>query len=210
MYTKTIFTFVSCVMFLASSGRGLAQPFHFGVVAGGSITSGFPNESFTTLAGNQTLYTTHSSGAGNYVVGIMAEVGLPLHFSVEADGLYRPLNFKTITSSVPSTSADAPSNTVLMWEVPVLLKYRFSKSILPGIKPVVGVGPAFRISANRNDTDLSNHGITSEGGVEARLARLRLSPVMRYTRWAADKVPAYQYIPRSKPNQVEGLIGLSF
>ena len=115
-----------------------AQQFSLGILGGGSATSGFPNQTFaSTIPGLQyglplTVFTTTSSGGGDYLVGGMVEARLPKHLSIEADGIYRPLNFRSSSSSIPPGSGSAPSNTVLTWEFPVLLKGRFVRiPVLP-------------------------------------------------------------------------------
>jgi hypothetical protein len=102
--------------------HAMAQTLSGGIVAGVSATSGFPNQTIVNSM-PATVYTEYSSHAGDYLVGVMVEVRLPWNLSVEADGVYRPLNFKAVTSSVqPSNSL---GNTVLSWDFPVLVKLRF-------------------------------------------------------------------------------------
>jgi len=211
---RTIFRLLTLASgILASCCISSAQGFSLGIVAGGSITSGFPNETIVTLPTSQvpqTTYASHSSDAGNYLIGAMAEIRLPLNLAVEADAIYRPLNFRSYISSVPPSGASsAPSNTVLTWQFPVLLKYR-AHALASNLRPVLEVGPSFRVASNLNDTSPSNHGITAGAGIEARVLKLRIAPVFRYTRWARDRAVAGLFPPRSNPNQVEVAVGLSF
>ena len=156
-----------------------------------------------------TVFTTSSSDAGDYLVGGMVEVRLPKHLSIEADGIYRPLNFRSFTSSIPPGPGSAKSNTVLTWEFPVLLKGRFVRiPVLPGAEAFAEVGPSFRLASNRNDTRPSNRGATGGLGIETILGPLSVSPALRYTRWTADPAASIPYVPRTTPNQVETLIGL--
>lgn len=204
---------VTAMGILAVCGMSRGQGFSFGIVAGGSPTSGFPNETRVNPPTSQTPATTYafrSSDAGDYLVGAMAEIRLPQNLAVEADGIYRPLNFKSYISSVPPGGASsAPSNTVVTWEFPVLLKYR-APAFAPHLRPIFEVGPAFRVASNLNDTAPSNHGVTAGIGLEARILKLRLAPVVRYSRWARDKTAPDVVPPRANQNQVEMLIGLSF
>jgi hypothetical protein len=186
-----------------------AQQFSLGILGGVSATSGFPNRTFASTAPELqgTVFTTSSSDAGDYLVGGMVEVRLPKHLSIEADGIYRPLNFRNFTSSVGPGSA--PSNTVLTWEFPVLLKDRFLRiPVLPRAGAFAEVGPSFRLASNRNDTRPSNRGATGGLGVETILGPLSVAPTLRYTRWGADPAASIPYVPRTTPNQVETLIGL--
>jgi hypothetical protein len=190
-------------------GPARAQQFSLGILGGGSATSGFPNETFaSTLPGQLgTVFTTSSSDAGDYLVGGIVEVSLPKHLSIEADGIYRPLNFSNFTSSVRPGSA--PSNTVVTWEFPVLLKGRFVRiPVLPSAEAFAEVGPSFRLASNRNDTRPSNHGATGGLGIETILGPLSVSSALRYTRWGADPAASIPYVPRTTPNQVETLIDL--
>jgi hypothetical protein len=192
-----------------------AQQFSLGILGGGNVTSGFPNQTFaSTIPGLQyglplTVFTTTSSDGGDYLVGGMVEARLPKHLSIEADGIYRPLNFRSSSSSIPPGSGSPPSNTVLTWEFPVLLKGRFVRiPVLPSAGAFAEMGPSFRLASNRNDTRPSNRGATGGMGVETILGPLSVSPTLRYTRWAADPAASTPYVPRTTPNQVETLIGL--
>ena len=194
---------------LLSIGPAGAQQFSLGILGGGSATSGFPNQTFaSTLPGQPgTVFTTSSSDAGDYLVGGIVEVRLPKHLSIEADGIYRPLNFRNFTSSVPPGSG--PSNTVVTWEFPVLLKGRFVRiPVLPSAEAFAEVGPSFRLAYNLNDTRPSNRGATGGLGIETILGPLSVSPALRYTRWGADSAASILYVPRTTPNQVETLVGL--
>src|SRR5215471_14415189 len=207
---QTILVATALVLSIGPAG---AQQFSLGILGGGSATSGFPNETFaSTMPGlHGTVFTTSSSDAGDYLVGGMVEVRLPKHLSIEADGIYRPLNFRNFTSSVTPGPGSAPSNTVLTWEFPVLLKGRFVRiPVLPSAEAFAEVGPSFRLAANRNDTRPSNRGATGGLGIETILGPLSVSPALRYTRWGADPAASIPYLPRTTPNQVETLIGLSW
>jgi hypothetical protein len=58
-----------------------------------------------------------------------------------------------------------------------------------------------------NDADPSHVGITAGAGIETSVRRLKIAPVVRFTRWAADKRTLSSI---TKPNQVELLVGVSF
>ena len=204
-------TMLVATALVLSVGPAGAQQFSFGILGGGSATSGFSNETFaSTVPGpTGTVFTTSSSDAGDYLVGAAVEVRLPKQLSIEADGIYRPLNFRSFNSSITPGSGTAPSNTVLTWEFPVLLKGRFVKvPALPGAEAFVEVGPSFRLASNRNDTRPSNHGATGGLGIETLLGPLGVSPALRYTRWGTDPVATMPYLPRTSPNQIEGVISL--
>ena len=204
-------TMVVLAVLVLSIRPARAQQLSLGILGGGSPTSGFPNKTLTTtMPGLQgPLFTKTSSDAGDYLVGGTVEVRLPKHLSIEADGIYRPLNFRNFTSSVLPGPSSAPSNTVLTWEFPVLLKGRFVRiPVLPSAGAFAEVGPSFRLASNRNDTRPSNRGATGGLGVETMLGPLSVSPTLRYTRWSADPAASIPFVPRTAPNQVETLIGL--
>lgn len=166
-----------------ASRRALGRKLWLGAVAGVSLTGDFGGQ----------------SSSRGYPAGLMVELELPRHLAVEADGLYRRLHF----SGRP--------DVVLTWEVPLLLKYRFTT---PHVTPFLALGPSFRVTGNLNDSNPSHYGIAAGAGVETRLGRLKVAPTIRYTRWAGDSRPFPQFpnIPysRSIPNQAEALVGFFF
>lgn len=183
-----------------------SQPISVGVVGGGALTSGFEMSTIPASAsGFSPSYSFYSTSKG-YVVGASIEVRLPFRLSIEADALSHPLSYASAaTYPVGAGSYTNPSATVLTWEVPLLVKYRFSNK---RINPFVEAGPSFRASGNPNGTAPSNYGISIGGGVELRALLLRFAPEIRYTRWAVDQpVPPWA---KTNPNQAELLVGFSF
>lgn len=79
MKAKELFGFI--LIFAGPiASLAFAQPFSVGVVGGVNLTSGFPNETMANPApvpAMATVYTEHSSHAGDYLVGIMAEELVP-------------------------------------------------------------------------------------------------------------------------------------
>ena len=73
-------------------------------------------------------------------------------------------------------------NTVVTWQFPVLVKYKFP---LGRLSPFLEGGPSFRSAGNLNRSDPSHVGVSAGVGVEAQWRRLRIAPRVRYTRWAA-------------------------
>lgn len=174
-----------------------------GIVGGGALTN-----DFTPLAVPDTTYVERSTSK-DYIIGPMLAITIPAGFSVEADALYRPMNF-TGTSPTPSSAVTVStrSATVVTWEFPVLLQYRFKLSALP-LHPLVEAGPSFRHSGNVNGTSPSAEGFTAGAGIEAGVRRLKIAPQLRYTRWAADGTH-YSAAPSTKQDQLELLVSLSF
>jgi len=178
------------------SWRVAGRKFRFGLAGGTPFTGGLRKlPAFETIREEQ-----------GYIAGLAAEVELSRRFSVEANGLYRPFRARSIYEGGPF----GPSSfefTVLTWEFPVLAKYR----PLPEwkMRPVVEAGPSFRLSGNRNGYNPSSYGVTAGGGIEADYKAVRIGPVVRYTRWAADSRRGL-FTPRTEPNQVELLVSLTF
>lgn len=143
-----------------------------------------------------------------YTGGLAAEVDLNRRFSIEVNGLYKPLRADSVWTGGPY--GDSRSEfTVLTWQFPVLAKYRLRPE--SRIQPVVEAGPSFRLSGNLNGYNPSRYGFTAGGGVETNYKALKIGPVMRYTRWAEDSSQyRYRGAPRTAPNQLELLVSFTF
>lgn len=188
----TLFAF--CVVELPSSSFG--QSISVGIVAGAGLSSDFRN-TFDPPSATRPGETNYSTPK-RYLVGPMLEFGLPAHFSLEVDGLFRPLEY-TFASIEPDGSLNSVSpSPVITWEFPVLAKYRFA---LGPLRPFVEAGPSFRTTGNLNGTNPSHAGITAGIGLETHLWGLNIAPTLRYTRWAADH--------ETTPDQLELMVGVS-
>ncbi len=141
----------------------------------------------------------HIPERNNAFFGVMAEVPLARGWSVEVDGLYRPLH-----GTAPEFGRRVRF-AHLTWEFPVLAKYRFAR--LARYTPFAEAGPSFRAEGNLNLRPVSHFGGTLGGGVETRLSWLRIAPTIRYTRWGGD---ADTDISRTRQNQTQLLISFSF
>ncbi len=96
-----------------------------------------------------------------------------------------------------------------IWEIPVLLKYRFGalEGKAARVRPFVGAGPAFWIEYNRlpyKRIHDPHHGVVAAIGFDAHWRKWTLSPQVSYTRWATDADP------HLSKNQVQITIGFSF
>ncbi len=192
----------------SSFGQSSGRQFSFGVIGGAALTDAFGHESTGFFLGPNGLEPRLSrsySTLRDYGIGPMIEVRLPWRgFSVEIDALYRPMNLTMAGVRPDGTFHSISPATVVTWELPAVVKYRFRSHVL---KPFIEAGPSFRVAGNLNNAAPSPYGGTAGLGVEAQLGRVRIGPVMRYTHWAADPDFAGS---RSKRNQVELLVGLSF
>src|SRR5262245_2597538 len=123
--------------FLMLCSAMFGQFFSIGVKGGVPFTGSFKDITSVPNQLGGAIPRTFSD-TNNYSVGCMAEVHLPFGFSVEADGLYRPLNFAT-ELRVPTTSAVIrTSQNVSSWEFPIVAKYHLP---FPVIKPYIEAGP---------------------------------------------------------------------
>jgi hypothetical protein len=168
----------------------------FGFIGGAPFTSGLekalPPERMEELRG--------------YTGGLGAEVELSRHWSLEVNGLYRP--FRADRINVDSGFGESRFEfTVVTWQFPVLGKYR----LRPGstVRPVLEAGPSFRLSGNLNGYNPSRYGVTAGGGVETDYKALRIAPVFRYTRWAADSRVGFLTLDTAR-NQAEFLVSFTF
>src|SRR5487761_1964437 len=108
----------------------VAQSITLGVIGGGRLT------------GNVDSYNTDESK--RYIVGPSLEVGLPLGFQIEADGLYQRSGYQISLSggSAPDQlNCTCSREHDYIWEVPLVLKYTIPT---PGLKPFVLAGGARR------------------------------------------------------------------
>lgn len=145
------------------------------------------------------------SEANSPVSGLSLEFQLWRRFSVEADGLYRPLH-STFVPDVSIPEFRQLRSATLTWEFPVQLKYRLPE--LSRATPFIEAGPSFRAVANLSTPEPSHIGFTAGVGIEWKLWRLKLGPVVRYTRWQATSADAFD--PRARTNQAQLLFGASF
>jgi len=175
--------------------------FSFGIKGGVPLTDAFSD---TTTMGVD-IFTHSFSDSKNYVIGPTVELSLPFGFSVEADGLFRPLNLAIDTTVVPQTFVHYSAN-ISSWEFPILGKYHFLHT--PIVKPYVEAGPIFRHVGSQGSY-LSNSGFALGGGVDIRLLIMRVTPEIRFSRWAGDASSTF-FVPPSQLNQAEFLIGISF
>lgn len=194
-------TLLVMVPLLCAAGLN-AQTFSVGVLGGAPFTD--------------VVQTINTSGiqfvpkSTNFVVGPAVRIGLPLHFRIEADALYRPYEFgQSATGSTAVTTVSASQ-----WRFPLLLQYRIET---PVIKPFLEGGLSFDHLSNigtaaRNITSgpgtlvhESNASVVLGAGVDVKLGFVRLSGELR---WSHQGSADFQEITRV--NQAEVLMGIHF
>ena len=198
-----------------------SQTVEIGVQGGVPLTQSFETGSFFTIDFGEGAM----SATRRYTVGPMVRMSLPRGFGVELESLYQRLGFDDVVklAGIELVHTRAIANS---WEFPLLGTYQFLRR-LP-VKPYVAAGPAFRTTAAAslyNNATIgtqpfpiaqptsssildhrSGHGVAVGGGVNLKAGFLRISPELRYARWAAD-AQADPYL-HSNQNQVELLVGL--
>lgn len=171
-----------------------------------------------------------TSESKRYVVGPMAELGLPLGFGLEVDALYRAEGYRTAFGNFAgSFTARERANS---WEFPLLLTY---KPAAPVVRPYVEAGIAPRtlsghedfnsisinlqtgqqtFSRSRMSTNWDNSvGVVVGGGIRLGLGRLGIAPELRYTRWTSTPINVsgpQGYFFQSAQNQIDILVGLTW
>jgi hypothetical protein len=194
-------------LFLAAVPLAFGQLFSAGVKIGVPLTDPFANSTTQTNGG---LFSYQSySDAKKYIVGPMVELHLPFGFSINADGLYRPLRLvEARTSTVQTSGNGVTSADYGSWEVTPVLRYRFLHT--PIVKPFAEGGPSFRWVSAPLDQYLSSKGFTLGAGVEVKLWKLAIAPELRVTRWGSDHNLVATFPLQTGQNQAEFLVGVSF
>jgi hypothetical protein len=162
--------------------------FHVGPVAGAVLLKAL---------GPELRAGTPVSESQGYVAGIMTDVDVTRRFSLEVDGLYRPIRAQLVNEVSPFS--------LVTWQFPVLAKFKLP--LANQTQAFVEAGPSFRVSGNFNGYFPSHIGFTAGVGLEMHWRAIRIAPAVRYTRWATD---TNQIEFRTLPNQIEILAGFSF
>lgn len=144
-----------------------------------------------------------------YIGGLVFELEAYKRLSLEVNGLYRPFRADRVSVGGPAGQAPRESRfefTIITWQFPLLAKYSFRPQ--SRISPFVEGGPSFRLSGNLNGSSPSTAGLTAGGGFQTKYRAMKISPVLRYTRWAKDSTPSLGFLTR--PTQVELLVSFTF
>jgi hypothetical protein len=186
------------------STTAVAQHFSVGLLGGASVTQDFQNVAIQNPGGGAILA---DSTPRRWIAGAIAEVQLPLHFALEADGLYHELGITHAEREPNGTLSSVSPAATVTWEFPVLAKYRFSRIAV--LTPFVEAGPTFRTAGNISSATPSNHGVAVGAGAEVSLWKLRVIPQVRYVRWA-EEFNTLTIAAVTVPNQIEVLVGITF
>jgi hypothetical protein len=162
-----------------------AQGISVGIVAGGSLTDGFRDQTIYTAVpspepggGLSFVGTRYWSPSKDYVVGGVLEFRFTPRWSLEVNGLFRQLHGKWAAVREDGSLHSISPHPVVTWQVPVLAKYRFQGREWT---PFIEVGPSFRTAGNLNSSDPSHHGLSAGTGFEGYWRGMRIAPTVRYT-----------------------------
>ena len=193
------------VVFVAAAAGAFGQRLSLGFIGGANLTHDF-STSYQIDPSEITTFVLFSD-SHSLIVGPAMEVDLRKALSVEVDALHRNLQLERgfITPGGQRVAESDPGE-IGIWEFPFLLKYKIPVS---KIRPFVELGPSFRVRKNPNSTEPSAYGFSAGLGAEFRLGRFRLSPTIRYTRWAGEP-PFPQAVANTKPDQIEFLTGVNY
>ena len=133
------------------------------------------------------------------IFGVLLELPLVSSWSIEANGLYRPLHGSELEFNRRVRFAH------LTWEFPVLLKRRFATG--SRFTPFVEGGPSFRAEGNLNLEPVSHFGGTLGGGLETKLGPLNISPIVRYTYWGGEPIG---FRGRTQSHQTQILVSFAY
>jgi hypothetical protein len=185
------------VLLLAFAASGFAQHLDFGFGVGVKGGTGFTDllEATGTINGSNVSL----SKSNDYIVGPVVELRIPFGFALEVNGLYRGTEYtQTINGGQSTINAHA-------WEIPYLAKFRFP---IPLLKPFISAGGAYRSFTDLpNNVTPTHNAFVVGGGLELRIAKLRLSGEARYLRWGS---PSNNNVVRLAQSQGEVLFGIIF
>jgi hypothetical protein len=160
-----------------------------------------------------------------YMVGPSADVALPLRLRFEADAIYTRLDYDSTAMGIDTFTRSATRAN--SWQFPLLLKKEISLGrVRPfaevgyGLRHVTGtshivniVFPAFITDRTINSPELVHtwvNGFVVGGGLAFQSGPLKLSPEVRYTRWADPNFQSVNRSFESNLNQADFLLGIAW
>jgi hypothetical protein len=187
----------SVSLLVLTAGGVFGQHLDFGVGVG--VKGGFPVTDLLEVTDLVSVSPPALSKGNNYLVGPVAELRLPFGFAIEADGLYRGTEYHL--ANVGNLPAMVQSSS---WEIPYRGKFRFP---IPLLKPfVVGGGAYRRFNDLPSEVKVPHNALVGGGGLELRIARVRLSAEGRYLRWGEPPPTNFVRLARSQGEILFGLI----
>lgn len=133
------------------------------------------------------------------IVGPVVRLGLSSEWYVQFSALHNEIVRPAVANRTGQENAT--------WEFPVVLRWRVPVRLNSTVSPVVEAGPVFRTPQQINGADLSQVGVAAGAGVEVKVSRFRLTPVVRYVHWGEDNRSGQSQVRR---NQVQVLAEFTF
>ena len=202
------------VMGVVAAAGGLALDASAQTVTFGLAAGGYANRDFYETIEPDPFpvpgFFPHvtQSDSGGYLIGPAAEVHWSPRVSLRVEALYKPLRYHASASWRDGVLIGFAPAPVITWQFPVLTRYKFPFG-RAGL--FVEGGPSFRSAGNLNSSDPSHTGVSAGAGLETRWRKLRITPGVRYTRWAGDDTyPLWSGMARTKPDQLEFLAGFGY
>ncbi len=199
------------------------RPVDLGFKVGVPITNMF--SASNTSEFNQTIPgSAFSSAVPRYEFGVSGEVHLYKNLRFELDGLYKRGGFNSALPWSGGGLAYRPTN-FNWWEVPALIKTNIS---MGHVRPFIDFGASLRHISTIGqttyaagllggkaitDNSIALHNRNSYGGVAGigitfKKGPFKLSPEVRYTRWANE---AFEYTGlRTNLDQGDFLLGINW
>jgi hypothetical protein len=199
------------------------KPLSLGFKVGIPVTDMFSANNTSLFNGNITG-SNYNTAVPKYTLGLTAEFKMPKHLRFEVDGLYNRAGYATSRPADIFGDTGYYLTSANVWQVPALIKTNIT---LGHVRPFVDFGAALRhISTIKTnaflpglldgiiyDSTAELHNRNSFGGVAGigitfKMGEFRLSPEVRYTRWANESFMGPGL--RTNLDQGDVLLGISF
>ena len=212
------FAFFFGALTTAASGQHLAV----GVKGGVPLLDAF--EQTTSLP----FFQHYTFNTKRYTVGPAVDVSLPLKLRFEADALYTRLDYDSTVMGIDTLTRSATRAN--SWQFPLLLKKEipvervqpfgdigYALRHVSGTSHIVNIvfilPPPFITNQTADPPELVHtwvNGFVVGGGLAFQAGPLKLSPEVRYTRWADPNFRSSNGAFQSNLNQTDFLLGIAW
>jgi hypothetical protein len=210
--------FVFVTFLFLSANATVAQRLALGVKGGVPILDAFVESGVVPRS-------TYTFDTKRYTVGPTGGFSLPLNLNFEADALYTRLDYNSTIMGVDTFTRSATRAN--SWQFPFLVKKQFGENVaapfgdigyvlrhVSGTSHIVNtIFPSRTIETTSVPAELVHvwtSGFVIGGGVALRSGPLRISPEIRYTRWAEPNFRAANGTFQTNLNQVDFLLGIEW
>jgi hypothetical protein len=150
-----------------------------------------------------------------FIIGPHIEFLWTEHWGLNGAATYRPMRVNTRTEGLFPGPGGIPrevdirdtSTRAVLWQFPVLVKYRFSGDRL---RPFLEAGPSFRLPQDYNG-NLSSFGGTIGAGVDFRWKALHIEPGLRFSHFGPARTRSGEIEPNhTHRNQLDAVCVFRF